>query len=68
MTKDQLIVKQQIEIADLKEKVFRLSKSVEKIRVIIYCIGGPLNDNALGYSRKQLSTFYRIINAIDEVE
>lgn len=25
-----------------------------------YCIGGPLNDNKLGYSREQMVTFARI--------
>ena len=27
---------------------------------IIYCVGGPLNDNVLGYTNKQLVTFSRI--------
>lgn len=46
------------EVVDLKERS-RIAKSY------IYCIGGPLNDNKLGYSRAQMLTFVWIANALD---
>lgn len=65
MTKTELIdiLSQQVgelrdEVADLKERS-RIAKSY------IYCIGGPLNDNKLGYSRAQMVTFVRIADALD---
>jgi hypothetical protein len=30
------------------------------------CIGGPLNDNKLGYSKEQLVTFQKMLDVIEE--
>jgi hypothetical protein len=37
-----------------------LKERARKARLHIYCIGGPLNDNKLGYSKQQMVTFWRI--------
>lgn len=42
-----------LEVEDLRNRIHRASSH-------IYCIGGPLNDNKLGYSKEQLATFFRI--------
>jgi len=65
MTKDELIANQQIEIEELKQKSISFVKAKEKIHSILYCIGGPLNDNKLLYSREQLLTFIQIRDAIE---
>jgi hypothetical protein len=35
---------------------------------ILFCIGGPLNDNKLNYSKEQLKTFWMIANIIKNYE
>lgn len=64
MTKDELITKQQLEIEGLKEEVERYRTAYKKVGSIIYCIGGPLNDNYLQYSRKQMQPFFEISQAL----
>ncbi len=66
MTKDELITKQQLEIEELKIRVEDYQDMSNSIHNLIYCIGGPLNDNKLQYSKKQLSTFLAIAREIQE--
>ena len=60
MSKDSLIVKQQLEIERLKEINKVQKKALNSISV--ECVGGgaPLNDNVKGYSHKQMGDFFRI--------
>jgi hypothetical protein len=44
----------------LREELKALHESMEHISNILYCIGGPLNDNAKRYSNEQLKTFFNI--------
>ena len=60
MNKDELIAKQQLEIEELNLAVKQYKEAEESIYNIIYCIGGPLNDNKLGYTKKQMLDFFRI--------
>jgi len=62
-----LIARQALEIAELKEQVANYQAALKDIKMILVCIGGPLNDNVLGYSRKQLTTFYNIEEVLDLV-
>jgi len=64
MTPVELIAKQQIEIEELKIEVAEYVESHKNIHMIIYCIGGPLNDNKLMYSHKQMSPFFEISNEL----
>jgi hypothetical protein len=64
MTKDQLIAKQQLEIEMLKEESKRHAEACDEVHRIIYCIGGPLNDNKLGYTREQMRDFWAIKEAL----
>jgi len=64
MTKDELIAKQQIEIEELRQKISEHKKIFKNIRGIIYGIGGPLNDNKLGYTRPQMKIFWDIMKGI----
>lgn len=60
MSIEQLVVEQQLEIRSLKQSLAIADELADNIRSILYCIGGPLNDNKLGYTKEQLSTFFEI--------
>ena len=60
MTQDQLIARQAQQIEELRDEVSDLKARISKARSHIYCIGGPLNDNKLGYTKAQMVTFFRI--------
>ena len=64
MTKDELIVKQALLIEELKIKCASAERKYNKIHNLIYCIGGPLNDNVLKYNSKQMLDFQKIIDII----
>lgn len=49
---------------DLKQRVKGYKEAMDKIDKTLHCIGGPLNDNFLGYSREQLKPFFRIAEII----
>jgi hypothetical protein len=66
MTKDELIAKQQIEIEELNEENQSFRKARGRALGHIYCIGGPLNDNKLGYSKAQMVTFARIAEELNQ--
>jgi len=60
MDKDTLIAQQALELAELKERLYALEDRMSSIRMQCTGIGGPLNDNKLAYSPKQLGPFNRI--------
>lgn len=60
MTDTELIAAQARRIAALEEERRNCKEAVEQARLHMICIGGPLNDNVLGYSPEQLTTFRRI--------
>lgn len=64
MTKDELITKQQLELEEQRELLSQYKLGYSNIYGIIFCIGGPLNDNKLMYSHKQLSTFSEIATIV----
>ena len=59
-TETELIAQQALKIANLEAEVARMTEDREAIQRIIYCIGGPLNDNKLGFTREQMAVFQRI--------
>jgi hypothetical protein len=65
MNKDELIVKQSLELANLREKLIKYEEAAKAIHCEIFCIGGPLNDNVLQYTKKQMFIFSRIIDHIE---
>ena len=65
MTEAELIARQAKQIEELRDEVVDLRRRADKARSHIYCIGGPLNDNRLGYSKPQMVTFSRIADALD---
>lgn len=65
MTEAELIARQAKQIEELRDEVADLKKRADRARSLIYCIGGPLNDNKLGYSKPQMVTFSRIADELD---
>ncbi len=60
MNKDKLIAQQALKIADLEESVKHYENMTADIHSIIFCVGGPLNDNKLGYTHSQMVPFDQI--------
>lgn len=53
---------------EMKKEIQNMKKSFSEIEGIMYCIGGPLNDNILNYDKKQLETFWNISNIASQYE
>jgi hypothetical protein len=66
MTDIELIARQAKRIEELLDEVANLRERIRRANIHIYCIGGPLNDNRLGYSKPQMVTFARIANELGE--
>lgn len=64
-TDDSTIARQARAIEILEDRVAELEKAVKEARLHIGGIGGPLNDNKLGYTKEQLGTFFKIDQCLD---
>ena len=51
----------------LEQAVKTYKQRSDDIYNVLYCIGGPLNDNIDGYTRKQLKNFFQISKVIEGV-
>ncbi len=60
MTEAELIARQAKEIAELRDVVADLEDRAEKALLHMICIGGPLNDNRLLFTKEQRAVFHRI--------
>lgn len=58
-----VIIEQAVELNELRKRVARMGEAIQDARNHMICVGGPLNDNKLQYSREQLVTF----GCIDEL-
>jgi hypothetical protein len=67
MTEAELIVRQARQLEELRDEVADLKERLRRARSHIYCIGGPLNDNKLGYTKPQMVTFARIADELGDV-
>lgn len=65
MNDEEIIARQARKIEKLERRIADLEKAKNDARSHIYCIGGPLNDNKLGYSRAQMVTFFLISECLD---
>ena len=62
----EVIARLAIKIDGLEQRAERMRQSIEGAKLYIICIGGPLNDNKLGYSKEQLVTFQKILDVLEE--
>jgi hypothetical protein len=67
MTDAELIARQAKQLEELRDEVADFKERRRKARSHIYCIGGPLNDNRMEYSRAQMVTFQRIADELGDV-
>ena len=68
MSKDELIVKQQIEIEEYK-KIMEINKDIkDEIEGCFYNIGEPLNDNVLMFNKKQKQWAHSVVNLVENLE
>ena len=67
-TEDIIIAEQAKALFKAERRVEKLEEAMRKIRLKLICIGGPLNDNALGYSSEQLQPFRAISNIVHDVD
>lgn len=67
MTNEELITRQQKRIHELEDALKSIDSFADGIRHWLICIGGPLNDNVLQYSKEQRKPLHRILEAADEI-
>lgn len=60
MNETELIVRQALNIEELKEENKILKEIIRRINGELFSIGAPLNDNIDGYTNRQLQVFLRI--------
>ena len=60
ITKTEMIARQAVQLEELRDTVDALNVAMREAKSHITCVGGPLNDNKLGYSNAQLVTFHLI--------
>ena len=67
MTKeDKLIADQAKQLWDANKRIKRMKYCLKTINKSLICVGGPLNDNVLQYSKEQLTLFFRIQRLANE--
>lgn len=64
VTETEIIARQARLLMEQADEIDALTKRVSDAQAIMVCIGGPLNDNKLGYTGEQLATFVRIQRAL----
>jgi len=67
MTESELIARQAKQLEELRDEVADLRERSRRALMHIYCIGGPLNDNKLGYTKPQKVTFARIADELGDI-
>lgn len=67
MLEVELIARQAKQLVETQDELDELKERVRRARSHIYCIGGPMNDNKLGYTKAQLMTFSRIADELGDV-
>ncbi len=60
-----LAAEQALKISQLEADNARLTENARQIKLELVCIGGPLNDNKLRYTREQLVPLARIAELAD---
>jgi hypothetical protein len=61
MSNEQVIVDQARKLATLEQENDLMQTGMKTAIRRMICIGGPLNDNKLGYSHEQQQVFQRIL-------
>ena len=67
VTDDQIIADQAKQIYVLEKLCKQYLENVRTVNKMLYCIGGPLNDNKYQYNKEQLQIFFRIVETLELV-
>lgn len=67
MTKDELIVKQQLQIEVYKQMLEENSQLKRDLEMSFYAIGQPLNDNVLQFNKEQKKWCLEVVSLIDQL-
>ena len=67
MTKDELIIKQQLQIEKYKEMFAENEKLRSEIKGKFYNIGQPLNDNVLQMNKEQMAWCFGVVKLTDQL-
>jgi len=59
-----LAAEQALRISELEKLTAEWQEAADKVIQECCGIGGPLNDNRLGYSRAQMGPFFRIVELV----
>jgi len=62
---DKLIADQAKQLWAANKRIKSMENSLHDIKKLLICIGGPLNDNVLQYSDKQLDLFFKIQRIVE---
>jgi hypothetical protein len=66
VTNEQLIARQAKIIEEQKDQLLHVISCVKSAKIKIIGIGGPLNDNYLGFNSKQLKLFALILEELED--
>lgn len=65
MNKDELIIKQQLQIEEYKQMLEQNSELIADLKMRFYAIGQPLNDNVLMFNKEQLKWCFKTVELVE---
>lgn len=65
MTKNETIARLARRVEKQRLKLNAYKAAARRVHSLIYCIGGPLNDNKLRYTKEQLLIFQQISRELE---
>lgn len=68
MTDAELIARQAKTIEEQRDHITDLHERINRAQLHMICIGGPLNDNKLGYTKEQRMVFHRISETLGTLD
>lgn len=68
MNNEELIAKITKENYELKEENILFKESLNHIKSLLVCIGGPLNDNVLQFNKEQRNYLHKILDIIESCD
>jgi len=67
MTKDELLIKQQLQIEEYKEMLKENKELKSQIVGKFYSIGQPLNDNVLQMNKDQMMWCFGVVELVEQL-
>ncbi len=67
MTREELIVRQQLQIEEYKQMLQENSEIIKTIKGRFYNIGHPLNDNILEFNKEQMAWCFKVAELVEQL-